>query len=30
MALAPLPAKRVQRSLIIAIIVDAAILATHG
>jgi hypothetical protein len=30
MAFAPLPAQGVQRSLVIAIVVDAAILATHG
>ena len=29
MTLAPLPAQGVQRSLVIAIIVDASILATH-
>ena len=29
MTLAPLPAQRVQRSLVIAIIADASILATH-
>jgi len=30
MALAPLPAQGIQRSLVITIIVNAAILATHG
>jgi hypothetical protein len=30
MTLAPLTAKRVQRPLVIALIVHAAILATHG